>query len=90
MPRAETELDDLPDYSQDVAELATNKNLVWCSMDKPEDFKKNGKVNFLHLSDDGVFTLTVIKPGTKTPYTATIPQDVVPMVRENLIGLQKR
>lgn len=82
-------VDELPDYSQDVAELATNKNLLWCSMDKPADFKKNGKVNFLHLSDDGVFTLTVIKPGTKKTYTATIPQDVVSIVRKNLIELQK-
>jgi hypothetical protein len=39
LPTAETE-DDLPDYSQEVAELATRSDKFWHSTD-PKNFQKN-------------------------------------------------
>ncbi len=70
--------DGRPDFSRDVCELAADTdNLVWFSSD-PEKFEKHGKINFLHfheIDDKGIFTLTVIKPGTKTVYTVDVPKE---------------
>jgi hypothetical protein len=79
----------LEDYSADVAELATNKNLLWYSTD-PTKFKKNGKINFLHLDDEGMFTLTVIKPGTKKQYQIKINKADVHLARAQLAQLQEK
>ncbi|MBP6921444.1 hypothetical protein KBB89_02780 [Candidatus Gracilibacteria bacterium] len=74
-----------PDYTENVRELAADKNKLWESSD-PADFQPNGKINFLHLDDDGVFTLTIIKPGTKTPITTQIDTIDVAAVRSALQG----
>ncbi len=71
--------DTMEDYSADVAELAANKNKLWESSSSAE-FQPNGKINFLHLDDTGLFTLTVIKPGSKIVLKAQILAEDVPSV----------
>ena len=74
---------DLPDYTPDVKELDENPDKVWQNSEA-KNFKKDGKINFLHLSDSGKFTLTIIKPGSKTVLEAQIPMEMVAQVRENI------
>lgn len=71
--------DEMKDYSADVTELANNKNKLWESSNSA-DFQPNGKINFLHLDDNGLFTLTVIKPGSKSVLEAQIPASDVAAV----------
>lgn len=61
----------LPDYSAEVRSLAQSPDRVWASVD-PDSFQPNGKINVLELDDKGLFTLTIIKPGTKTVLTAQV------------------
>lgn len=78
-----------PDFSESVRVLAWSPDILWESA-KSEDFQPNGKINFLHLSDDGTFTLTVIKPGTKYETTAQVDAWDVSDIREKFeMGLIK-
>lgn len=61
----------LEDYSVEVRRLAQSPNRVWASVN-PDTFQPNGKINVLELDDNGLFTLTIIKPGTKTVLTAQV------------------
>ena len=61
----------LPDYSAEVRRLAQSPDRVWASVE-PDTFQPNGKINVLELDNKGLFTLTIIKPGTKIVLTAQI------------------
>ena len=61
----------IEDYSAEVRRLAQSPDRVWASIE-PDTFQPNGKINVLELDDDGLFTLTIIKPGSKTVLTAQV------------------
>ena len=69
------------DYSAEVSQLAQDK--IWSSI-PPETYTPNGKINFLHLRDDGVLVITIFKPNTKPRriYAKIRPEEVATVLEK--------
>lgn len=69
------------DHSTEVARLAQDK--IWSSI-PPKTYTPNGKINFLHLKENGVLVITVFKPNTKPHhiYAKIRPEEVVAVLEK--------